>query len=117
MDKINSENFPQYRFQPQFAIFKRKSQKMIGREINSSYIGWFLKNPRIQPTYHLMWFSIKNDNLDLKIEISRNSAYSWKFQENFEFLKSPYICIWIQVHVMDTKLNTSKLSSLDQYLF
>jgi len=64
-----------------------------------------------------MWFSIKNDNLDLKIEISENSAYSWKCHEIFEFLKSRYICIWIQVHVMDTKLNTSKLSSLDQYLF
>ena len=40
--------------------------------------GEYEKNPGIQPSYHFLWFFIKNDNLGFKLKsfkISRKSAY------------------------------------------
>ena len=34
-----------------------------------SYLGWIRKNPEILPSYHSYDFSLKNDNLGLKIAI------------------------------------------------
>ena len=65
-------------------------------------------------------FSVGNQHFfRFSTKKNRKRDFPWKFQRNLNkrFLKFLNICIWIQVHVMDTKLNTFKLSFLNQYLF
>ena len=51
----------------------RQSDNDYFREkLKKNIFGWIRKNPRIHPSNHFLWFSLKNENLGLKKWIFRN---------------------------------------------